>query len=203
MNHATMIFIALLLATAGISPVFAQPGTEMSPEDMQEKWAEYMMLAQPSEAHQNLDETVGTWQVTVKIWMAGPGSEPIVSTGTAQREWVLDGRYVREVLRTEMMGQPFEGLGYTGYDNYKNLYVSTWMDNMSTSLSTSKGQRDPATGVFTFYGEMDEPMLSVHGRMVKMVMRPHGSEAHVFEMYDLHAGDDYKVMEITYRQGES
>jgi hypothetical protein len=77
------------------------------------------------------------------------------------------------------------------------------MDNMNTMLSTSKGQRHPATGVFTFYGEMDEPMLSVQDRMVKMVMRPHGTDEHIVEMYDLHADEDHEVMEITCRKRKS
>jgi hypothetical protein len=198
---ARMSVVAMLLAVVG-APASAQPAEEMSPEAMQEMWDSYLKLARPGDAHRHLDDSVGTWDVTVRIWMSGPGGEPTVSNGTAHREWVLDGRFVREVLRTEMMGQPFEGLGYTGYDNYKNLYVSSWMDNLSTSLSLSKGQRHPGTGVFTFYGEMDEPMLQVQGRTVKTVIRPAGAGGQVFEMYDLHAGDDYKVMEITYRKRE-
>jgi hypothetical protein len=61
------------------------------------------------------------------------------------------------------------------------------------------GMRDPS-GTFTYYGEMDEPMLDVHGRMVKYVSRIVNEDKHVFEIYDLHAGPGYKVVEITYER---
>ena len=63
-----------------------------------------------------------------------------------------------------------------------------------------KGTCDPSGKVFTFYGEMDEPMIDVRGRMVKYVNRIIDDKKHVFEIYDLHAGPDYKVVEITYER---
>jgi hypothetical protein len=32
------------------------------------------------------------------------------------------------------MGMPFQGRGYTGYDNVKKKYVGTWMDSFSTGV---------------------------------------------------------------------
>jgi hypothetical protein len=59
---------------------------------------------------------------------------------------------------------------------------------------------DPSGKLFVGYGEMDEPMLDVQDRMVKYVTRIINNDKHVFEIYDLHAGADYKVMEITYER---
>ena len=61
-----------------------------------------------------------------------------------------------------------------------------------------KHRGGPKTGVFTFYGEMDEPMLKVTGRTIKYVTRIVDANNYVFTIIDLHAGDDYKVVEITY-----
>ena len=97
-----------------------------------------------------------------------------------------------------MMGQPFEGIGYTGYDNYKNMYVFSWIENQSTMMLTASGMTDPSKKVFTFYGQMDEPMLDVSGRTVKYVIKIINEDKHVFEIIDLHAGDDYKVIEVVY-----
>ena len=47
---------------------------------------------------------------------------------------------------------------------------------------------------------MDEPMLDVIGRTVKYVTRIISEDEHVFSIYDLHAGDDYKVLEITFKR---
>ena len=160
--------------------------------------AEWMKLGVPSEHHRHLDYFVGSWKTRTKMWMAGPGTPPLESDGTSQIEWVLDGRFIVDHHKGTMMGQPYEGIGQTGYDNYRNLYVSTWVSNMGTELLTMKGTRHPKTGVFTYYGEMDEPMMKVTGRTVKYVTRIVDKDHYVFEIIDLHAGDDYKVIEISY-----
>ena len=50
------------------------------------------------------------------------------------------------------------------------------------------------------FGQMDEPMLKVYGRTIKYVTKIVSPDKHVFSIYDLHAGDDYKVIEITYER---
>lgn len=173
--------------------------------DMMQAWLE---LGTPGESHKRLDHLVGSWDIVVKSWNAGPESPPTESKGTARTRWLYEGRYLLEEVKSEMVmpdpasGKnqtiPFEGQGITGYDNYKNLYVSIWIDSLSTQIQISKGGMDPEGRTLTMYGEMDEPMLGVHGRTVKFVTRIDTKDRHTFAMYDLHAGDDYKVMEITY-----
>ena len=69
---------------------------------------------------------------------------------------------------------------------------------MGTQLLTMRGSADPTGKVLTAYGEMDEPMLGVIGRTVKYVTRVIDQDHRFFEIYDLHASDDYKVVEIEY-----
>jgi hypothetical protein len=186
----------------------AAPG-QPTPEQMAEMMKKWQASATPGENHKHLEPLVGTWDLTMKTWMGGPDSEPAVSTGTAEAKWILGKRYVQETVRAEMkmpgpdgreMSMPFEGQGVTGYDNFKRVYVGTWADDASTQLLTMRGSYDPAKKTFTMYGEMDEPMLDIYGRMFKGVTRIVDDNTHVFEMYDLHVGDDYKVMEITYKR---
>ena len=169
-----------------------------SPEEIAAMQAEWMKIAAPSEHHKHLDYFVGKWSTKSKTWMGGPGSTPMESDGTSEIKWVLGGRYILHEHKGSMMGQPYEGLGLTGYDNYRNLYVGTWYSNMSTAPLSMSGNRHPKTGVITDYGEMDEPALKVIGRMVKYVTRIVDKDHYVFEIIDLHAGDDYMVIEITY-----
>ena len=171
----------------------------MSAEDiaMMQEW---MKLAAPGEHHKHLEHFVGNWDTTTKMWMGGPGSNAMESKGTSTVKWVLGGRYTMEEHHGSMMGMPYEGLGLTGYDNVKNLYVSTWSSNMDTQLLTMMGSRHPETGIFTFYGKMDEPSMNVHGRTVKYVTQIVDPNKHVFTIYDLHVSDDYKVIEITYER---
>lgn len=176
------------------------PGVEGMPDPakMAEMMAKWQKTTTPGEHHRALEAFVGEWNTAIKVWMGGPGTPPAESTGTSSVKWVLGGRYVQEMFSGTMMGQPSEGIGYTGYDNYKNMYVFTWMGNQSTEMLTGMGMADPSKKVFTFYGQMDEAMLDVFGRTVKYVTKIINEDKHVFQIIDLHAGDDYKVIEIVY-----
>ena len=106
------------------------------PEDMQkmmEAWAKY---ASPGEHHAALDSMAGDWKIEGKFRMS-PESEWMDSPSKASIEWVLGGRFLRQEVSSPpspMMPQPFEGVGYLGYDNGAQRYVSSWMDTMSTVL---------------------------------------------------------------------
>lgn len=188
--------------------VQAVPPSPPSPEvqAMTQRW---LAAAAPGPRHKELDPFVGAWRATVKTWTGGPGSQPIQTAGTSTVKWVLDGRFLLEEFTGKMIvptagGQSkaaaYQGMGLTGYDNTRNLYVSTWADTTSTAILNFAGSRDPAGKVFTFYGQVDDPTVDVHGRTVKTVTRVLSKDKHTLEMYDLHAGDDFKVLEILYER---
>lgn len=170
---------------------------QMSAEDMA-KMQKWMATMNPGEHHKHLEHFVGEWEWVMKMWMSGPEGPAMETKGTSSIRWILGKRYIQEEFKGQMMGMPYEGIGLTGYDNYKNLYVSSWASNMDTQYITQMGSRNPKTGVFTFYGTMDEPALDVRGRTVKYVTRIVDKDHHVFSVYDLHAGDDYRVFEVSY-----
>jgi hypothetical protein len=197
--------IALAVCIAMFSPALADEAAEKAHEGMpamsEEEMAqmqEYMELMAPGAAHEGLRAIVGTWDTTSRIWMGGPGSEPMESTGSSVFKSVLDGNWVLEEHTGSMMGMPYAGIGMMGYDNYKNLYVGTWYSNMGTEMFQMSGARNPETGIVTMYGTMDEPQLSVHGRTVKYVIAPTDDDHFTFSIIDLHASDDYLVIEISY-----
>jgi len=172
---------------------------------MMEKW---LATARPGEHHKFLEHFVGNWNTTTNLLGGGP---PIETKGKSQVKWILDGRFIMEEMDGQFMmpgegGQmtpvPFKGVGLTGYDNYRNMYVASWVDNLGTHLLTMKGAKDPASNVLTAYGEMDEPMLNVTGRTVKYVSRVIDQDKHVFEIYDLAVSEGHKVLEITYERAK-
>lgn len=210
---ARRLLVASLLLALPVALVSAEDKkpSEMkmpSPEEMKEMTARMEKAMTPGEPHKKLGELVGEWDVIMKVWMGGPTGPATESKGSAKVTSVLGGRFIREDFKGEMSmpdmatGEmkklPFEGHGTTGYDNARNLYVGTWIDSMGTQLLHMSGSADPTGKVITMYGQMDEPMLNVVGRMVKYVTRVENKDKHVFEMYDLHAGDNYKVIELTY-----
>ena len=177
--------------------------------DMQEMMRKWLAAATPGEKHKLLDPLVGQWETTTRIWMAGPDAPPTETQGKASIKWVLDKHFLLQEFAGEMLmpdasGQvqkvPQLGLGLTGYDNYRNVYVATWADNAGTAILTMSGGADPSGKVFTLYGEMDEPMLDVRGRTVKFVTTLKDKDNFILEIFDLHAGPNYKVVEVAYKR---
>jgi hypothetical protein len=107
-------------------------------------------MPQPTAEHQRLKEDVGTWDAQVKMWM-GPG-EPVVSQGTETVSMVGPFWQVSK-FEGSMMGQPFTGTGWMGWDPAKKQYVSTWIDSMTPTVSHGSATWDEATK--SYRGTMD------------------------------------------------
>jgi hypothetical protein len=184
--------LILVMAASG---AFAQQQQEMSAQEkaMMDAWMKSMT---PGAAHKVLDGMIGTWDAKVKMWM-NPDGPPTESAGTSETKWVLGGRWVEQRFKGSFMNQPFEGIGYTGYDNVQKQYVGTWMDNMSTGAMVSTGRAlDGKT--FAFSSMMFDPMTGKPAGIeerVTVVDKDH----HIMEMWG--PGPDGKVfknMEIQY-----
>ncbi len=199
-SAAALIAVGILLSA---SQVLAQesgkekngkPRTPPGQEEIMKKWME---VATPAEGHKKLDDLAGTWDVEMTTWGQGPESAPAVSRGSEVNSWVLGGRFLRQELKGEMMGMPFEGVGYIGYDNYNKKYIEFWIDNSSTQMSTMSGGVDHAGKVFTFYGTMDEWMTGENGKPFKYVTRILSKDKYTFEIHDLSVdGPNTKIMEM-------
>jgi Protein of unknown function (DUF1579) len=187
-----------LLSVATAVALYAADAPKQAAPSAEEKAAMDAMMkaATPGEAHKKLDAMVGTWDSKVKMWMA-PGAPPAESGGTSVNQWVLGGRYLEQRFTGNFMGMPYSGLGYTGYDNVKQQYFGTYMDNMGTGVSNSTGKMDGANR-WTFTGSMPDPVTGKDAPFEQhMVMTDND---HVtFDMWS--PGPDgkmAKIMEITY-----
>jgi len=125
---------------------------EMDPAAMEAM----MKAAMPGAAHKALDNMIGTWDTKATMWMV-PGGDPMVGTGSTENTWILGGRFVEQRFKGDFMGMPFEGRGYTGYDNVKKQYFGTWMDNMGTGMMTSVGTGGSGN-TMTFKATYADPM---------------------------------------------
>jgi hypothetical protein len=156
--------------------------------------------ATPGAAHKKLDAMVGDFDTKGSMWSA-PGAKPMTTTGKAHNAWTLGGRWVEQRFTGEFMGQPFTGIGYTGYDNIRKRYVGTWMDTASTSVMMSTGTVG-ADGKYTFNSTMDDPMTG-KASPVKEVVTVTDNDHHKLEMWTPDAtGKMYKMMEITYTRAK-
>ena len=83
----------------------------------------------------------------------------------------------------------FAEMGMMTYNNVRNMYKGYWVDSMETQLFTYTGSPTPDHKRITCYGTMDEPVLKVTGRHICYLTTIIDSDAHSFEMFDLHASD--------------
>ena len=147
--------------------------------------------------HERLKAFEGNWTTTVKVWF-GPG-EPDTSTGTSRNSMVLGGRYVQMHYTGTFMGQPFNGIGLTGYDNLAGTYTSLWVDDASTTMALSTGQYDAASNSWTYTGEMADPMNPGVRNKLREVIRIESPDRHVLEWFETHGNEpEARTMEITY-----
>lgn len=156
-----------------------------------------MKAGTPGDAHKKLDGMVGTWDTKITVW-AMPGLPPMTSAGSSTNAWVMGGRYLEQRFKGDFAGMPFEGIGYSGYDNVKKQYWGTWMDNMSTSMMTSTGTASADGKTWEFTATMTDPMTGKDTTAKeKITVTDH--DHHTMEMWVTGPdGKMFKNMEIAY-----
>lgn len=201
-SHAKTTFTIALLGAAMCSFAAiaqddaAKPG-QMDPgmQAMMEAWQK---ASTPGPQHKQLAEHfVGKWNVKQTIFM-DPSAPPMTQTGSSSSEAVLGGRQVRSDFSGSFMGQAFNGIGYSGYDNLASRYTSTWMDSGSTSTMLAYGDYDPATKTYTYTAEMADPMKDGKMTSIRMAIRIVDADHHVFDMFETHDGKEAKSMTMEY-----
>src|SRR5438552_2582640 len=144
-----LAFALLVLAELSATAQGKKDAPKAADDKTAAMMAAYMKHATPGEGHKKLQPLIGSWTYTGKFWM-DPGAPPMEGKGTAERKWILDGRFMDETVKGQMPGlPPFEGHGLTGYDNHTKKYVGIWIDSMTTSVTVSHGTMDSAGKVLT------------------------------------------------------
>jgi hypothetical protein len=151
----------------------------------------------PGVGHKALEAFVGDWDAEVKCWME-PDSEPEVTHGKARVAWILNGRFLREEFEGEMMGKPFKGIHLVGYDNMKQEFNSTWINDASTSMFTTEGEADSRHKIITLNGLSSCPATGREDIPTQVVITTDERDQHRLEMFDNSDGKHVRTMEITY-----
>ncbi len=193
-------FAALSFGVALALPQDKKPveaGAALDPAVMA-KMKEY---GTPGPAHKVLEAKVGKWNGQVKTWMA-PDTEPATSTATSEAKWILDGHFLTENFSGEFHGQKFNGQCLTGYDNLKQKYFFTFVDNMGTGMALAEGTYDPASKTFTYAMEHPCPEAGkyIKGRVVDKTI---DADHYTWQMYTTSPeGKEFMAMEIQYARAK-
>lgn len=189
-NRISGSALALVLCLAVAAPAVGQE------YDEQAVMAAYEKAMTPSAPHAELAELEGTWEMTVTQWMQ-PGAEPVATSATNTSRMVLGGRYLMDTTEGTAMGQPFSGMGWTGYDNVRDQYVSTWIDNFGTGILVAYGQWEDDEQGIVMHGTYVDPVTGkdVH---IRTVSRMDGPDRQIFTWYEKREGEQVarKTMEI-------
>jgi hypothetical protein len=167
----------------------------MSQEAMMALW---QAAATPGPGHARLMPMVGTWRTTTTFTMA-PGAPPQVSGGTSVHRFVLGSRYLEQIYKGTAMSMPFEGIGFTGYDNVQKRYVGAWMDTFGTGLMTSVGVGSPKDDRIDMLAEAFEP--SGKKKVFDTIIRIRDHAHHSYEMWTKDDnGKKYRAMIVEYER---
>lgn len=158
--------------------------------------------SKPGAEHAKLQPLVGSWTYTSKLWMA-PDQPAIEGSGTIERNWILDGRFVDEkVVGKGPDGKTnFAGRGTIGFDKAQDKFVYTWICTMGTGTAQGVGESDPTGKQFTFETETFCPL---RGEKVKMrdELRVDSERKHSITSYQTIDGQEMKMMEMTVERRE-
>ncbi len=191
MNHRALgAVLAVVVGLALAHPIYGQEYDEAA------VMAAYEKAATPAAPHTRLAEMAGEWQLEIKFWMQ-PGGEPMVSTATSTRKMIMGGRYLADHVEGTTMGQPFTGMGLTGYNNVEERFEATWVDNMGTAIFTSHGEWNEEKHALVMYGSYADPATGKK-KKVKTISRIEGPDKEIFEWYEKSEGEEetLKTMEI-------
>lgn len=120
---------ALVLAAAGIAAATLRQGP-----------------VQPDQMHAWLQSHVGTWDAKIESEMMGE------ATGTWEVKAGPGGLWLVSEFKSEMMGMPFHGMEFMGYDPSDATFHSYWVDSTSATCSPLAGKYDEAKKTMTLRG---------------------------------------------------
>jgi len=206
-------FFPFLLAGSLVLPSFAQDTSPPQPEgkpggqpNEDQMMAAMMELAKPGENHKLLQGLAGSWTYNGKFWLnPEPSAPPMESPGKTVIKPIMGGRYLQVDHAGKMQmpgpdgkmtGLDFKGMEIAGYDNVKKKFVSSWIDNMGTSIIQSEGSYDPETKTLTYTSEY-EPMPGMKTK-TRGLLKITDNDHHTMEYYEDRGGKEVKVMEIAY-----
>ena len=189
----TMVFGVAAAATLCVTAALAvQDGQPQEAAFMPSP--ETMAAMAPGPQHEHLAKLAGKFDIELKYRMS-PDQEWMTNPYVAQREMVMDGRHLKEIVEGDFMGQTFSGQALISYDNIREEYVNVWIDNMGTGVMVSTGTADDS-GAITFEGTHSDPWTMNKNAWAKSVMSADGNLYEAF--LKTPDGTEFKHMSIVY-----
>ncbi len=192
--------LTLLLSLSSFQAVADEkPATDPKMQEMMSKMKEY---STPGEPHKTLASMAGSWTYTSKWWPTAD-AKPEESKGTSKIKMIMGGRYLQHETKGMAMGQPFEGMGLTAYDNIKKKYETIWLDNMGTGIALGSGDFDAATKTLVDNGQFSCPMTKDQTAEYRGEWKIVDKNNMIYSMFGKgiqDEGPEFKTMEMIFKR---
>lgn len=176
-----------------------QPQMQLPPGWTAEDMQACIVAGTPGEMHKYLAEGAGTWHGKATMWMA-PDTDPLSSECTSTVTPIMGGRFIQCELSGQcpVMGE-YNGLGLSGYDNVAQKFVTTWIDNHSSSMMVGEGELSSDGKVMNWEFTTTCP-ITKKPTIVRQVETTTGPNTKTLEMFgtDAKSGKEFKMMEIDF-----
>jgi Protein of unknown function (DUF1579) len=104
--------------------------------------------------HHRLDDLAGSWDVTVRYNL---GDKEHEGKASCDAKWILGGRFLQQIYKSQFQGKPYEVLQLLGYDNVGKKTIEIKMDSMSTGVLHNEGSISEDGRVITNFGKSLNP----------------------------------------------
>jgi hypothetical protein len=148
----------------------------------------------PGPEHKKLEPFVGDWNVAIKLW-TDPNQSPAQATGTAQRKWIMGGRFIQETVQIDCHGKTFEGMGLVGYDAGQKKFTAVKVCGLCGTISHGLATCSASGTKFECTKEECCPITGqkIKGRDEVLIENNDRIVVNVFKTIE---GKERKVMEI-------
>lgn len=146
--------VSLLLSLAGLAAFATAPQDPHRDGPLLQKAKE---LAATGTEHALLAQLAGDWDVVFTTHATG--SEAKEERGRASGSLLLGGRYVQVQFRMQSGQVPVQAIQLFGFDTLRQLFTSSWRDDLSTWAVECSGPRPDAgaePGVVELQGTMSD-----------------------------------------------
>ena len=180
--RTVLLGIAAALALAPVAIAAQPPKIDMTA---------LITRTRPSEGHALLQSLAGKWTVDKSTFVvSGTPEKPAHSSSmTTTREWIGDGKFLRDVTEGAMNGQPYFRTGLLGYNNMDRRYEWVTADNVTPTMMSYQGKPGSGasspivmSGAFTDLGVTGEANVGKNIPM-RTVITIENTDRHTLEIY--------------------
>jgi hypothetical protein len=174
-----------------------QPQMQLPPGWTEDDMKDVMIATTPGKKHEFLNKSVGVWRGANTMWMY-PDAEPMTNDSTITVTSILGGRFTKMDMAGEIPGMgPYVGQAIFGYDKVSKKFVSTWIDNHSTSIASGIGELS-ADGKTLVWDYTYNCPITKKPSVMREFERITGPNSRRLEMFgaDPKTGKEFKMMSI-------